>query len=264
MKSVLNVLFGVFIFAQFSFTQFKPQNLSLSAEEFATAKKSFEQLNVNKPLVLHIPFDNQKDWDKELVKDQSVITTVFAKDRYNNSDQCKAFNFGAEALQVKDGKYFNGNFTISVWVNVSNVSKWSRIIDFGLGQNNSNIVFSSSASLSGIPGLAIYKGEGTDLTQLRGKESDRLKEGEWYHLCATLNGDTAKLFVNGNEIASATGLYKPQNINRTKCLVGKSNFYGYMDDLRIYSQALDLYAIKLLADYTLINKKNPSESISLH
>lgn len=268
MNTVFKILLGVFILTQFSFAQFKPQSLTVSEEDFASVKKSLEFLNSNKDLVLHVPFDNQKDWEKDLVKDQAVITTVFAKDRYNNNDLCKVFNFGAEALQVKDGNYINGDFTISVWVNVSSVSKWSRIIDFGLGQNNSNIVFSSSASLSGIPGLAIYKGEGTDLTQLRGKESDRLKEGEWYHLCATLSGDVAKLYINGKEINSTIGFYIPQNKTLTKCLIGKSNFenesnfYGYMDDLRIYSRALNNYEILLLADQTLINSKNKSDAIS--
>lgn len=269
MDIVFKLLFCVFVFTQFSFAQFKTQSALLSEEDFALAKKSFEQVTSNMDLVLHILFDNQKDWDKDLVKDQAVITTVFVKDRYNQNDRCKVFNFGAEALQVKDGNYFTGDFTISVWVNVSSVSKWSRIIDFGLGQNNSNIVFSSSASLSGIPGLAIYKGEGTDLTQLRGKESDRLKEGEWYHLCATLSGDVAKLYVNGKEINSATGFYTPQSKTLTKCLIGKSNFenesnfYGYMDDLRIYSRALNLFEIQLLSDQTLINSKKPSETLSI-
>ena len=269
MNTVLNFLFCDFIFTKFSFAQFTAPNVSLSEKDFAAAKKSFEQLISDKDLVLNIPFDNEKDWDKDLIRDQAVITTVFAKNRYNINDMCKVFNFGAEALQVKEGNYFNGDFTISVWVNVSSVSKWSRIIDFGLGQNNSNIVFSSSASLSGIPGLAIYKGEGTDLTQLRGKESDRLKEGEWYHLCATLSGDVAKIYINGKEINSVSGFYIPQKRTLTKCLIGKSNFenesnfYGYMDDLRIYSRALDNYQVQLLSDQTLVNINKPSETLSL-
>lgn len=270
MKTISLLLILLSISVQTIIAQFKPFSDQITEAKFNDLKKVRDALLQDKDLVFHLPINDKKDWAKDLIDDLAVKGAVFSSDRYLAKNESKVFNSGVEALQVKPGIYFNGDFTISVWVNVSSVSKWSRIIDFGLGQNNSNVVFSNSASLSGIPGLAIYKGKGTDLTQLRGKESDRLKEGEWYHLAASLSGDIAKLYINGNEIASATGFYKPQPINRKICYIGKSNFenesnfYGYMDDLRIYSRALNIDEIKLLADVVFTNKANPKETISIN
>jgi len=227
--------------------------VKLTNEQFLLMDQARQFLASNQNVVFNLPCDQVPGWDANLNPGQSA---VFGEDRFKNKEHALAFNFGNQGLQAKPGNYFEGDFTISVWVNIESVSKWSRIIDFGIGPNNSNIVFSNSASMSGIPGLAIYRGEGSDITQLRGTEPNRLKEGQWYHLAATLQGTTTRLYINGIEVQKAENFYKPGNISRPVCLIGKSNFegesnfYGRMDDLRIYDIALSDIHIKLLANWS--------------
>lgn len=215
-------------------------------------QKARKYLASNSNLVFYLPCDNVPGWDNKLTGSHSV---VFGADRFNNREHAIVFSAGHQGLQAKPGDYFTGDFSISVWVNVQSVSKWSRIIDFGKGQNNSNIVFSNSASMSGIPGMAIYKGEGTDITQIKGKEKDRVKEGEWHQIGASLKDSVARLYLDGVEISKAEKFYTPGKDSRPICLIGKSNFegesnfYGSMDELRIYNKALSDIEMKLLAGW---------------
>jgi len=221
-------------------------------QQLIGAQQAREFIQSAKNLVFYLPFSSQSAQDAKVADTKKI---VWCENRNKEKDEAGIFTYNVNGIKAKPGAYFDKDFTISVWVNVENVSKWSRIIDFGVGQNNSNIVFSNSASMSGIPGLAIYKGAGTDLTQIRGTDKNRLKEGEWYHLAATLTGTVARLYVNGVEIQKAENFYVPGNAARPMCLIGasnfegESNFYGRMDELRIYNKALSDLEIKILAEW---------------
>ncbi len=218
----------------------------------AAAQQARDYIRSDQNLIFYLPFASPGPQDAKVADTKKI---VWCENRHKEKDEAGIFTYGVNGIKAKPGAYFDKDFTISVWVNVENVSKWSRIIDFGVGQNNANIVFSNSASLSGIPGLAIYKGAGTDITQIRGTEKDRLKEGEWYHLAASLNGTVARLYINGVEIQKVENFYVPGNTPRPMCWIGasnfegESNFYGRMDELRIYNKALTDMEIKILADW---------------
>ncbi|HOW29947.1 MAG TPA: LamG domain-containing protein [Bacteroidales bacterium] len=264
MKRLIFVLW-LCVFTSFSLSAQSPAKVKkVNSQQNEVVKKAQLFLASNLNLVFYLPCDNTEGWDSQLVPNQSA---VFGNDRFNNKENAIVFSTGHRGLQAKPQDYIKGDFTISVWVNVETISKWSRIIDFGVGQNNSNIVFSNSASMSGIPGLAIYKGEGSDITQLRGTEKDRLKEGEWHHIGAILKGVQAFLFLDGVQINDAMNFYVPGTVHRPVCLIGKSNFegesnfYGSMDDLRIYDKALTDIEMKLLAGWIFELDSIPSDTI---
>ena len=229
-----------------------PVETTTDEQQLIRAQQAREFIQSGQNLVFYLPFASQSALDAKFADTKKI---VWCENRYREKDEAGIFTVGVNGIKAKTGEYFDKDFTISVWVNVENVSKWSRIIDFGVGQNNANIVFSNSASMSGIPGLAIYKGAGTDLTQIRGTDKNRLKEGEWYHLAATLTCTVARLYVNGVEIQKAENFYVPGNTARPMCWIGasnfegESNFYGRMDELRIYNKALSDMEIKILADW---------------
>lgn len=236
----------------------------VNKQEWEIVQKAKRYLASNLNLVFYLPCDNVPGWDDKLVGSHSA---VFGDDRYGNKEHAIVFSAGHNGLQARPEDYIKGDFSISVFVKVESVSKWSRIIDFGIGQNNSNIVFSNSASMSGIPGMAIYKGEGSDITQIRGKENNRLKEGEWRQIGATLKDNVATLYLDGVEINKVDNFYTPDNIHRPMCLIGKSNFegesnfYGSMDDLRIYDKAISDIEMKLLAGWIFEYDSIPADTV---
>ena len=136
-------------------------------------------------------------------------------------------------VNAKSGVYFNGNFTIEVWVYPRSYANWSRIIDFGNGAGNNSVLLGSTYGTGGKPGFYVGGSQFEANTQL--------SLNQWSHVAATLNGTTATIYVNGVAAGSAT-FPVPANVSRSNCFIGKSqwgdpNFDGKMDELRIWSVA---------------------------
>ena len=131
--------------------------------------------------------------------------------------------------------YFSGDFTIECWVYLTSHTNWSRIIDFGNGPGNNNVLFSTSVGTSGKPGF--YVG-GSQFTA-----NDQISLNKWTHLAATLSGNTATIYING--VASGTSNFPvPANVIRNNNYIGRSNWgwgdpapNAIFDDLRIWNVA---------------------------
>lgn len=61
----------------------------------------------------------------------------FVPDRFNNSGSAIYFNKGY--LQVPPDVYFNGNFSVTAWININTFEQWQRIFDFDNGAPSDNI-----------------------------------------------------------------------------------------------------------------------------
>lgn len=83
-----------------------------------------------------------------------------------------------------------------------------------------------------------------------------LQTGQWQHLAVVINGVTASLYLNGEEVGTASDFqFVPMLIsNMTSNLLGKSHytadsyFQGSMDDFRIYNRALSASEITMLSN----------------
>ncbi|GAT35220.1 concanavalin A-like lectin/glucanases superfamily protein [Terrimicrobium sacchariphilum] len=77
--------------------------------------------------------------------------------------------------------------------------------------------------------------------------------GEWTHIAVVTNGSDIRLYVNGVEVDSALGVLQgasPTPPQSTSIRIGGGmsyNYKGLLDDLRIYSTALDPAEIAALA-----------------
>ncbi|WP_026098086.1 LamG domain-containing protein [Kamptonema formosum] len=133
---------------------------------------------------------------------------------------------------------FSAGFTIEAWVWYDAFRHWSRVIDLGNGAQSDNIVLANSATTAKFD-LSIYKGNaGQDFTS----PSAVLELGKWMHLAGTLDpAGNAVLYKNGQPIATSK-LQVPNNINRTKNYIGKSNwgsdqdFKGKMAEVRVWNR----------------------------
>ena len=130
--------------------------------------------------------------------------------------------------------YFSGDFTIECWVYPKSFGNWSRIIDFGNGAGNNNVLLAYTYGSSGAPGF--YVG-GAQFAA-----SQTIALNQWTHIAATLNGTTATIYING--VSSGTATFPvPANVTRNFCYIGKSNWNGdpnanaIFDELRIWNTA---------------------------
>ena len=63
---------------------------------------------------------------------------IFVMDRFGNPNS--AIYLNKSFLQVPTGVYFDGDFTITAWINLKSFNSLATIIDFGNGSSKNNIV----------------------------------------------------------------------------------------------------------------------------
>jgi hypothetical protein len=86
--------------------------------------------------------------------------------------------------------------------------------------------------------------------------------GVWHHICLTYDGNIARMYADGAEVASAT---KNWNVVLSRAHIGRqvndaAEFWdGLIDDVRIYDYALSPAEIKKLATLPKATKPNPAD-----
>jgi len=203
-------------------------------------------LSTDQYLTHYWPFENGSMKDAIGSADMMLgSSTSFVSDIFGNVNSALALNGGW--TQAPPGVYFDTpEFTISVWVNPSNVGGSSRIIDFGNGSPNDNIIFVLSLYTTLKPRLEIYSQLNIKVSLL---SPQNVSLNEWQFLAATFNGTNARVYLNGRlTIQANVQDYTLIPLTRSKCYVGKSNFQNgysesYLDDLKFYNKSLTLEEI---------------------
>ncbi len=174
--------------------------------------------------------------------------TSFTTDRFGNANSALALNSGW--TQVPSGVYFNTpQFTISVWVYPQQVGYWSRVIDFGNGPNQDNVLMSLSNGNSLQPYIAISPPTGQLPAAI---SSQKLVMNQWQFLVTTFNGINFRVYLNGQLTASLDYSYTMKTLTRSNCFIGKSNYASdgvsssFLDDLRFYNKSLTQTEIQQL------------------
>ncbi len=154
-------------------------------------------------------------------------------------------NVDAQYAQIDEGMLVAyQDITISAWVYNSGGSNWNRIVDFG--NNNANYVFLclNPGSVNNAVRFAVnVSGTEQSVTSAAGA----VPVGEWTFISATLSGNTARLYVNGERVAINTSLtnnpisFAPTTQNwlaRSQWGAGDGYFNGMVDDLKIWNYGL--------------------------
>jgi hypothetical protein len=179
--------------------------------------------------------------------------TSFRPDRFGCLNSAMTLRGGW--TQVPSGIYFNSpEFTISVWVYPKSLSKNARLIDFGNGLSNDNIILDLSVGRIPTPKFGID-------SIINAVSSQNLTFDEWQFLTVTFNGTTSSIYQNGTLTVQVNGSYLFPTLNRTNCYIGKSHLassngdsFSYLDDLRFYNKSLTQTEIR-----TLMNQNQTSE-----
>ena len=146
----------------------------------------------------------------------------------------------------------NGSLSVSAWVKLDSWTDWARILAKGnysaspathnylliLDEEEGSIGF-RFANQTGIE-------EGVYSSQCG---SDPLSVGSWHHVVGVFNGTHATLYVDGTSVCSRAVEGRPTDYG-DPLYVGTQGTLGYLngtvDDVRVYSRALDSYEVKAL------------------
>ena len=205
---------------------------------------------LNDYLTNHWTFDNNLN---DVVSGANLYgpsSYSFTSDRYNNKNSAIKFNPGY--LNIPNGIYFYGDFTISIWVKPILMISSDEIIDCGCGSYSNNVILHFSYEKTQKPSIELYQND----SFVRYGSNINLETYKWYHLVATLHGTNVTLYLNGNIVAFSTQSVTLRAVNRTKCYVGKSNWdyrsqsiYAELDDLKFFNKGLDYSEVQELYHY---------------
>ncbi|TRT80902.1 MAG: LamG domain-containing protein [Microcystis sp. M_OC_Ca_00000000_S217Cul] len=135
--------------------------------------------------------------------------------------------------------------SVEAWVWYDSFQSWSRIIDFGNGAANENILLCNEGSSNTLR-FGIYRQSTEQLVAATGA----LETKKWIHLAATIDASgMATLYKNGERIQTGR-VHLPNNLRRTINYIGRSNwssdrfFHGQITDVRIWNTARTQAEIK--------------------
>jgi WD40 repeat protein len=181
----------------------------------------------------------------------------FVEDRFGTPNSAIYFNNGY--LQIPSGVYFSDDFTITAWIYLKSCTHLAKIIYFGNGVSNDNVIFGINDNTSTLIGEIFQNNNKNKL------ESDlKLDLNQWHFVSFVLIDTKAYIYVNGEQIANGK-LHIPINILRKSNFIGKSNLNSseninaIFDEIKIYKGALSKEEIKLSYDSAL----NPTTSITI-
>jgi hypothetical protein len=141
------------------------------------------------------------------------------------------------------------DMTVAAWINLTANDNWNRVFDFGF--NNAAYLFMTPHKWNGNLVFAIKPTAG-DPEQLVEAPAP-ITLNTWYHVAAVMDGTTARIYLGGAQIGTATFTTNPAAVGETTLnYLGKSqfpdpNFRGQMDEMIISCRAFTADEIKMLA-----------------
>lgn len=191
-------------------------------------------------LLQHLTFDNLEESSADGVMGKALLLD------------------GVDDVFELDSTLFSdlSDFTMAGWVNLDEAKQWQRLFDIGADtQRFMTLVPYDRNEEACFIITKLGVGEGHDHVRL----DDRLCGGspvigEWMHLAVTLSGQTAVLYVNGEEVARHESVRQtPAQLGvLDQAWLGRSQFEtdpflgGRVDDVRLYSGALTAEEVKAL------------------
>jgi hypothetical protein len=142
------------------------------------------------------------------------------------------------------------DMTVALWVRLRSNTKWNRVFD--VGSNTSVYMFLTPNQGTSRWRFAISR---TSAIGEQTIDAPTLELNKWTHVAIVLDATGGHMFVQGDEVASNTSMtMRPSDLGATpNSWFGRSQFPddayfdGDMDEIRIYSRALDATEIKALA-----------------
>ena len=119
------------------------------------------------------------------------LSYSFVPDRFCTPNSAIYFNQGY--LQVPQGIYFSGDFTVTAWILLKSYKSNSKLFDFRQRPLNDNVVLKMYQT------TAIMYATVFNFTNYKASQTPPvINLNEWYFISFVLNGTTGHIYVNGN------------------------------------------------------------------
>lgn|GEM_PF-132787 len=158
----------------------------------------------------------------------------------------------AQFATIPDGLTFEDNITVAAWVYSRDSSLQSMLFCFG-----AKFWMNQHSAQNGCytAGMEPAWGQTDGIYNNIVSDTQAIPNKVWTHVAVTFEGTAAKLYKNGELVASKTLLNKPSDYNGSYIgnYIGKSAwsadppFRGLIDDFRIYNRALSAVEIAAIA-----------------
>jgi len=225
--------------------------------------------NINNNLAAHWTFDGAN-------------LTQNVRDTSGNGKHGYLVYFGATSTAVKQGKVgqalaFDGNLTsislpsnpITTVSNPSSSCAWAYNKDLTVspaGWNQTFLNFYIDASNGIRMGSIVNDGKlfvsYRSGATAKGSQSSSavFSNNTWVHICYVFDGNNVDLYKDGLSIATSTNTDSPggASVLGARDDQGNGNWYGYLDDIRVYNRALSATEIKKVYDSSKSGKQNIS------
>ena len=204
----------------------------------------FGYADVDESLVLYLPFD---EGDGEVAEDQSqygndaeiISNTEWVKGKYGNAVEIIGANVDCVVVPNSDSLMIEGEISMMAWIN-----NYGKPNEYTWIDKNCHNGQSQNSYGMGVWGTNIYLmlGSGGGRQDLLANPVPEAEE--WGHVAGTYDGDTMKVYVNGELIGEQGQGFDLQGTNdsdvRIGCAKDRANFTfdGAIDEVVIFNRAL--------------------------
>merc|ERR1711998_323734 len=127
-------------------------------------------------------------------------------------------------IDLPDITHGSGAYSICGWAKQNGMNNWQRIVDFGRGAGNNNILVANEGRSRHL----IWEVHGTRSSVQRCKSNNFWTNNVWTHFCVTMSADTSKkIYKNGNLVQTCTNRNAEAGLPETtrhNAYIGKSNW----------------------------------------
>ena len=160
-----------------------------------------------------------------------------------------AFDGNKAGLQLPQGGFSElDDFTVSLW-GYANSLRWDTCLFFA-GTDAYSCMFIAPQSGPGVLRFGLFGATHNDAQTVDAPWA--MPTRRWVHLAVTLQGNTARLYVDGSEVAKADDiLLSPRQVGDQVTFLGRNwahpSFNGRIQDFRVHAGALSAAEIAALA-----------------
>ena len=206
---------------------------------------------------------NTNDYPTTNLAYYKMSSAADEKDTYNGTATDVNFNvqgkFGNAGEFNGSSSYIDSNlqmpstttFTFSCWFNKNNsAANYHLIGDFDSSASNASGRF--RVQLTAVGNVSVGIGNGANMDFIVFTPTVSL-DNIWRHIAVTVDGTSVKLYIDGNQVGTAsTSLYSLASgandfaIGAYNTASGKQNFNGTIDQVRIFNSALNATQVESL------------------
>lgn len=215
----------------------------------ALSPKIQAQSSLGEGLVAYYPFNGNAKDESGNENNGVIHGANLTNDRFGMEGKAMSFNGIDQYIQVSHQGYLdfsNGDFTISLWLALSDASKRQYIMgkDMGSGINSKWIVHYDPTG-DYLPGMGLSFHCVNPITSSMGfyaTSGVSLSPVKWHHVLFRKSAIEYDLHLDGFKISSSVGPNSVAASNTAPLTIGQAESNGFvngkLDDIRIYNRAL--------------------------